>query len=59
MGMNDTINNLWLEIGNSDSFNNGNIPFKVQFLFVKEVAKPIGLLTSEYARHDLDNNIIF
>jgi hypothetical protein len=59
MGMNDTINNLWLEIGNSDSLNNRNLSFKNAVLISKGSGQTYWILTSEYARHDLDNNIIF
>jgi hypothetical protein len=58
MGMNDTINNLWLEIGNSDSLNNRNIPFKDAIFIYKGIGQTYWIWTSEYARHDLDNNII-
>ena len=58
MGMNDTINNFWLEIGNSDSLNNRNIPFKDAIFIYKGSGQTYWIWTSEYARHDLDNNII-
>ena len=59
MGMNDTVNDLWLEMGNSDSLNKRNIPFKDAIFISKGAGQTYWILTSEYARHDLDNNIIF
>jgi hypothetical protein len=58
MGMNDTINNFWLEIGNSDSLNNRNIPFKEAIFIYKGMGQTYWIWTSEYARHDFDNNIV-
>jgi hypothetical protein len=58
MGGNDTINNLWLEIGNSDSLNNRNIPFKDAIFISKGAGQTYWISTSEYARHYLDNNIV-
>jgi hypothetical protein len=58
MGMNDTIKDLWLEMGNSDSLNNRNIPLKDAILISKGAGQTYWILTSEYAHHSLDNNII-
>jgi hypothetical protein len=58
MGMNDTINNLCLEIGNSDSLNNKKIPYKDAILISKGAGQTYWVITSEYARHDLDNNLL-
>ncbi len=58
MGMNDTIYDLWLEIGNSDSLYNRNVPFKDAIFISKGAGQTYWILTSEYARHDLDNNLV-
>jgi len=58
MGMNDTINNLWLEIGVSDSLTKRNIPFRNAIVIAKDPGQTYWIITSEYARHDLDNNIL-
>lgn len=58
MGMNDTISDLWLEMGNSDSLNSRNVPFKDAIFISKGAGQTYWILTSEYARHDLDNNVI-
>jgi hypothetical protein len=58
MGVNQTIDNLWLEMGNSDSLNNRNIPLKNAIFISKGAGQTYWILTSEYARHDLDNNIV-
>jgi hypothetical protein len=56
MGLNDTINDLWLEIGVSDSLSNRNIPFKNAIFISNGLGQTYWIMTSEYARHDLDNN---
>lgn len=56
MGLNDTINTLWLEMGISDSLTNRNIPFKNAIFIYKGAGQTYWIMTSEYARHDLDNN---
>jgi beta-lactamase regulating signal transducer with metallopeptidase domain len=58
MGLNDTINTLWLEMGISDSLTNRNIPFKNAIFIYKDAGQTYRIMTSEYARHDLDNNKI-
>lgn len=58
MGMNDTINNLCLEIGTSDSLNNRNVPFKDAVIIYRGVGDTYWIQTSPLARHDFDNNII-
>jgi len=58
MGGNDTINNLWLEIGNSDSLNIRNIPLRDAIFISKGSGQTYWILTSEYVHHNLDNNII-
>ena len=58
MGMNDTINNLCLEMGNSDSLNCRKIPYKDAILISKGAGQTYWIITSEFARHDLDNNIL-
>jgi beta-lactamase regulating signal transducer with metallopeptidase domain len=56
MGLNDTINTPWLEMGISDSLTNRNIPFKNAIFIYKGAGQTYWIMTSEYARHDLDNN---
>jgi hypothetical protein len=58
IGMNDTINNLCLEMGNSDSLNIRKIPYKDAILISKGAGQTYWIITSEFARHDLDNNIL-
>jgi hypothetical protein len=59
MGMNDTINNICLEMGTSDSLNGRNIPFKDAIIISRGAGDTTyWLQTSPLARHDLDNNII-
>ncbi len=58
MGMNDTINNLWLEMGISDSLTKRNIPFRNAIIFSTGPDQTYWIITSEYARHDLDNNLL-
>lgn len=58
MGMNDTINNLCLEMGNSDSLNSRKIPYKDAVLISKGDEQTYWIITSESARHDLDNNLL-
>ena len=58
MGLNDTINTLWIEMGISDSLTNRNIPFKNAIFIYKDAGQTYRIMTSEYARHDLDNNKI-
>jgi hypothetical protein len=59
MGMNDTINNICLEMGTSDSLNNRNVPFKDAVIISRGVGDTTyWIQTSPLARHDLDNNII-
>jgi hypothetical protein len=57
MGMKDTTENtLSLEMGNSDSLNNRKIPYKDAILISRGAGQTYWIITSEYARHDLDNN---
>jgi hypothetical protein len=58
MGMNDTINNICLEMGTSDSLNSRNVPFKDAIIISRGVGDTYWIQTSPLARHDLDNNII-
>jgi hypothetical protein len=58
IGVNYTIDNLWLEMGNSDSLNNRNMPLKDAIFISKGAGQTYWILTSEYARHDLDNNMV-
>jgi hypothetical protein len=58
MGMNDTINNLWLEMGISDSLTKRNIPFRNAVIFSQGPGQTYWIVTSEYARHDLDNYLL-
>ena len=59
MGMKDTTEStLSLEMGNSDSLNNRKIPYKDAILISKGAGQTYWVITSEYARHDLDNNIL-
>jgi hypothetical protein len=58
MGMNDTINNLWLEMGTSDSLTIRKIPFRNAVIFSQGPDQTYWIITSEYARHDLDNNLL-
>lgn len=58
MGMYDTINNLWLEMGISDSLTKRNIPFRNAVIFSQGPDQTYWIITSEYARHDLDNNLL-
>jgi hypothetical protein len=58
MGMNDTINNLWLEMGISDSLTKRDIPFRNAVIFSQGPDQTYWIITSEYARHDLDNNLL-
>ncbi|MGD0756336.1 MAG: hypothetical protein ABR927_14890 [Bacteroidales bacterium] len=58
MGMNDTINNLWLEMGISDSLTQRDIPFRDAVIFSQGPDQTYWIITSEYARHDLDNNLL-
>jgi len=59
MGMKDTTEStLSLEMGNSDSLNNRKIPYKDAILISKGAGQVYWVTTSEYARHDLDNNLL-
>ena len=58
MGMNDTINNICLEMGTSDSSNNRNVPFKNAIIISRGEDDKYWIQTSVFARHDLDKNII-
>ncbi len=59
MGMKDTTDiTLSLELGNSDSLNNRKIPYKDAVLITKGAGQTYWVTTSEYARHDLDNNLL-
>jgi hypothetical protein len=58
LGMNDTINNLCLEMGNSDSLDSRKISYKDAILISKGVGQTYWIITSEYARHDIDNNLL-
>ena len=53
--MDNSDNNLSLEMGNSDSLKNRNIPYKNAILISPGGGKTYWIITSEYARHDLDN----
>jgi hypothetical protein len=58
MGMNDTINNICLEMGTSDSLNSRNVPLKDAIIILTGEGDTYWIQTSDLARHDLDNNII-
>jgi hypothetical protein len=58
MGMEDTINNLWLEMGISDSLTSRNIPFRNAIVFSQGPNQTYYIVTSEYARHDLNNKLL-
>jgi beta-lactamase regulating signal transducer with metallopeptidase domain len=59
MGMKDTTQStLCLEMGNSDSLNNRKIPYKDAILISKGTGQTYWIIKSEYARHDVDNNIL-
>jgi hypothetical protein len=59
MGMKDTTEStLSLEMGNSDSLNSRKIPYKDAILISKGAGQTYWIITSEYARHDLDNNVL-
>ena len=51
---------MWLELGNSDSLNNRNIPFKDAVIISKggNNSEEYSIITSELVHHDLDKNII-
>ena len=52
------VNNLWLEMGNSDSLTTRNIPFKNAIIFSQGPDQTYWIVICEYARHDLDNNLL-
>jgi len=59
MGMEDTTDStLSLEIGNSDSLNNRIISYKDAILISKGSGQTYWIITSEYACHDLNNNLL-
>ena len=56
MGTNDTINNLWLEMGISDSLTRKIIPFRNAVVISRDLNQTYWIMTSQYARHDFENN---
>jgi len=58
MGKDTTETALFLEMGNSDSINNRKISLKDATIISKRAGQTYWIITSKYARHDLDNKLL-
>jgi hypothetical protein len=59
LGMKDTTEfTLTLEMGNSDSLNSRVIPYEDAIFISKGAGQTYWIITSEFAQHDLDNNLL-
>jgi|WetSurMetagenome_2_1015567.scaffolds.fasta_scaffold92954_3 hypothetical protein len=56
MGMNDTINNLWLEMGISDSLSGKIKTFRNAVVISRDLNQTYWIMTSQYASHDFEKN---
>jgi hypothetical protein len=52
----DTISNLWLEMGISDSLSGKVVPFRDAVVISRDINEPYVIMTFQYARHDFENN---